>query len=114
MGTWASCPDPIVEIHSTKARKATLEFSVGSFVESATMTVVLNDRPVKKIEVAVKEGNRITPTRVRWRSISNRDQYASIRRSKEMFIPEELGQWKDRRALRLGFSQMTLNGIAIL
>ncbi len=114
-GRWASSPEPVVEIHSIMEEKAILEFSIGSFVEPATVTLVLNDNPIKTIEVAAKKGDRITPTLVRLEIKLNPGintlQFAG---PKEMFIPEELGHWKDRRALRLGFSHMTLNGMAVL
>lgn len=114
-GRWASSPNPVVEVHSTQARKAILEFSIGSFVEPATVTIVLNDRPVETIEVAVKKGDRSTPTFVRL-EIDLKPGINTLQFSgpKEMFVPEKLGQWEDPRALRLGFSHMTLNGMTVL
>lgn len=114
-GRWASSPEPVVEIHSTQARKAILEFSIGSFVEPATVTLVLNDLPVETIEVAAKKGDRTTPTLVRLEiELKPGINTLQFTGPKEMFVPEKLGKWKDSRALRLGFSHMTLNGMAVL
>jgi hypothetical protein len=114
-GRWAASATPSLEIHSASHETVTLAFRVGSFMEPATMDIVVAGKLLKTVEVAAKKGSVTAPTQV---MVSFEVQpgvtKVVFKGPEKMFVPSEMKRWNDPRPLRLAFSHISVNGKRIL
>lgn len=113
-GRWAKGAVSSVIIHAPEPSHIRLTFRAGAFVEPAVIKVYAGKSLLKTVDVAVKRWNNYTPTEVDLKfSVPAGRTIVRIVGPDEFFIPKKLGAWNDTRKLRLGFSDMKVNGIRL-